>query len=169
MLFLIFFVIIGVLLAIAMSGSESSIYTLVLFWALGVMIPMCIGLWLSSLNTDSKLLTEVTTTENIYALNDTAEQNSYIFSGDENGSLEYTYITMTENGKHMNQVNTNDAFIDEEDNIEQPYVECQNYILANDFLRWGITLQGDESIGDTTYIFHVPTGTTTTTYNIDLQ
>lgn len=106
-------------------------------------------------------------TQNIVALNDSSkiEGQRYLFSGYINESLVYRYIIETEKGKHIEECKADNGYIKEE-NINNPYVEIHTYTFKHDWCYlFAININYVENYS----VFHVPGGTVTNEYNVDLK
>lgn len=106
-------------------------------------------------------------TNSITALKDNSKHNGSFFlgSGNVGDDQYYFYIKETSKGKKMNKVNTDDSYIKEES--VNPYVVRYEHHYKSGFAK---ILFGERNLlKSDEYIFHVPKGTITTDFNVDME
>lgn len=103
---------------------------------------------------------DITTTP-IYALKDdeSIKGTRYIIRS----TTTLKYVVNTDNGKHICQADIKECYINEDS--EEPYVE---YIQERYKYKWMSKVLFD-LWGEKKYVFHVPSGTVTDEYDIDLE
>lgn len=109
---------------------------------------------------------EIVEEQELCALKDTTsiEGQKYLFSGYIDENLVCRYIVSTERGKHIEELNTENVYINEGN--YKPIVKTHNVQLAKDWYYWF----AHDAFVDGYYVeFFVPENTVTTEYNIDLQ
>jgi hypothetical protein len=109
-----------------------------------------------------------TDTKIIYALNDNTSTNgqSFLFSGYVKEELVYRMFVNENGGKKSEEIKSATATIYEEDETCDRYIETYKYIYKNNFVKW---LLGEYTWDDTTYKIHIPKGSITTEYKLDLK
>ena len=110
----------------------------------------------------------VTDIKTIYAFNDNSsiKGQSFLFSGYVKEELVYRMFVEENGGKKVKEIKSINATIYEEDEKSDRYIETYKYIYTNNFVKW---LLGQYTWDDTTYKVHIPEGSITTEYKIDLQ
>jgi hypothetical protein len=123
-----------------------------------------LALIIISMYPNSELQKVETTT--ISALKDNAKTKGSFFlgSGYINSNQYYFYIEETNKGKKMSKVSVDNAYVKE--NSTRSYIERYEYQYTSKFAIW---MYGKEPWGAEEYIFHVPKGTVTTEFNIDME
>lgn len=104
--------------------------------------------------------------QEILALNDSSsiEGASYLFSGYIDEDLVCRYVINTERGKHIEEVNTKNVYINEGD--YEPTVKIHTTHFKKDWYYWF----AHDLFSSEYYVeFFVPENTVTSEYNIDLK
>lgn len=144
------------------------------FMSFGISILIALGtvgfIIISSLiidyNSNKELI--ITDSKTIYAINDntSTKGQSFLFSGYVKEELVYRIFVEEENGgKKVKEIKSTNATIYEEENSNR-YIETYKYIYTNNFVKW---LLGQYTWADTTYKIHIPEGSITTEYKLDLK
>jgi hypothetical protein len=117
-------------------------------------------------NTNKELI--VTDTKTIYALNDTNSINgqAFLFSGYIKEDLVYRMFVEDNGGKKLKELNPSSVTIYEEDDSCNKIIETYKYQYTNGFIIW---LLGKYTWDDTIYNIHIPKGSITTEYKLDLK
>lgn len=117
-------------------------------------------------NSNKELI--VAETKTIYALNDKTSINgqSFLFSGYIKEDLVYRMFVEENGGKKLKELKPSSVTIYEEDKDCDKFIETYKYKYTNSFIKW---LLGESTWDDDTYKIHIPKGSITTEYKLDLQ
>lgn len=131
---------------------------------IGLLVGMFIWILLGSVIGEFLPEKEVVEEKPLYALTDTTSTygEKFLFSGYIDEELTYRYIIETERGKHIEEIKTNNVYVNEGD--YEPHVKIYNTELAKD---WYYLFAGH--FGTTYYEFYVPENTLTHNYQVDLE
>lgn len=110
----------------------------------------------------------VTDIKTIYAINDNSsiKGQSFLFSGYVKEELVYRMFIEENGGKKVKEIKSSTATIYEEYENSDRYIETYRYVYTNGFVKWVL---GNYTWDDTIYKIHIPQGSITTEYKIDLQ
>lgn len=134
---------------------------------IGLFIGMIIWLSIGGIIGEFLPTKEIIETKPLYALTDTTSTygEKFLFSGYIDEKLTYRYITETERGKHIEEIDTKNVYVNEGD--YQPHLKISKKELAKD---WYFLFANDLAIDETTYYeFYVPENTLIHNYQIDLE
>ena len=110
----------------------------------------------------------VTDIKTIYAINDntSTEGKSFLFSGYVKEELVYRMFVEENGGKKAIEIKPDNTTIYEDSENNNSFIETYQHRYTNGFITW---LLGEYALGDITYKIHIPKGSITTEYNIDLK
>lgn len=159
--------IICIVIAVAFTALKSKdFWTTVLGGGVGFTIGFCLY-FLGGSFLGTKLPTvEVIEEQEICALSASSATKgaSYLFAGCIDEKLVYRYVIDTERGKHIKEIDAENAYITEGDYT--PTIRTHKIKFKHDWYNWFVP---DEFIEPGYVEFLVPKDTITTEYNVDLQ
>lgn len=162
---MIWIIICAILGFIAMYSCWEYISDGILGAILGVAVGFLIYLLIGGVIGQCLPLNEVVEEREICALTDNSsiEGSYFLFSGYIDENLVCRYVIDTDKGKHVEEVDMNNVYINEGD--YKPTVKHYYYELKKDWHNWF----AHDGFTDECYEFYVPENTVTNEYNIDLN
>lgn len=131
---------------------------------IGVIVGALVWLLFGAMVGEFLPIKEVVEEKPLYALTDSTSIHGekFLFSGYIDEELTYRYIIETERGRHIEEINGKNVYVNEGD--YEPHVKIYNTELAKD---WYYLFAGH--FGTTYYEFYVPENTLTHNYQVDLE